>query len=95
MFQLNAALRKWAAALGFILIAKILFESSWTQACLYPKCLQMFRLHNRETAVRNGIILIYDMTNAKYANFDADLSKKLFNMLKVNFTHDYPLAFIL
>ena len=37
----------------------------------------------RETAVRNGIILIYDMTNSKYSNFDADLSKKLFNLLKV------------
>ncbi|VDM24814.1 unnamed protein product [Hydatigera taeniaeformis] len=45
----------------------------------------MFQLNaalRKETAVRNGIILIYDMTNAKYSNFDADLLKKLFNMLK-------------
>ncbi|KAM7537116.1 hypothetical protein Aperf_G00000070772 [Anoplocephala perfoliata] len=45
----------------------------------------MFQLNaalRKETAVRNGIILIYDMTNSKYSNFDADLFKKLFNMLK-------------
>ncbi|VDD75864.1 unnamed protein product [Mesocestoides corti] len=52
------------------------------KAFLQSVIFQLNAVLRKETAVRNGLILIYDMTNAKYSNFDADLSKKLFNMLK-------------
>ncbi|KAH9282931.1 Tyrosine-protein phosphatase non-receptor type 9 [Echinococcus granulosus] len=52
------------------------------KAFLQSVVFQLNAALRKETAIRNGIILIYDMTNAKYSNFDADLSKKLFNMLK-------------
>nr|CDS27239.2 protein tyrosine phosphatase n9 [Hymenolepis microstoma] len=52
------------------------------KAFLQSVIFQLSAALRKETAARNGIILIYDMTNSKYSNFDADLSKKLFNMLK-------------
>ncbi|VDO03698.1 unnamed protein product [Rodentolepis nana] len=52
------------------------------KAFLQSVIFQLNAALRKETAARNGIILIYDMTNSKYSNFDADLSKKLFNMLK-------------
>lgn len=35
---------------------------------------------------RNGLVFIYDMAGSNYTNFELDLSKKILNLLKVNFT---------
>ncbi|KAL7065268.1 hypothetical protein AAHC03_05356 [Spirometra sp. Aus1] len=52
------------------------------RAVLQSIMFQLNAMLRKETAVRNGVILIYDMTDAKYSNFDVDLSKKIFKMLK-------------
>ena len=44
-----------------------------------------------EQAQEQGVTIIYDMTDAKYSNFGADLSMKLLNLLTVS--HHYTFAF--
>lgn len=44
------------------------------------------RVYSLETQY-NGLVFIYDMTNAKYSNFDYELNIKVLNLLKVGCVH--------
>lgn len=43
-----------------------------------------FRFICSEQTQEQGVTVIYDMTDAKYSNFGADLSMKLLNLLTVS-----------
>ena len=68
----------------------ILFQSHVTSlsGCSFDNVIrcflwsQLFFCCSVETQ-RNGLILVYDMSQSKYVNFDYDLSIKILNMLKV------------
>ncbi|KAL3316629.1 hypothetical protein Ciccas_004721 [Cichlidogyrus casuarinus] len=57
-------------------------NSSSHRALLQSILLQVDATLQSETAARNGLILIYDMSNAKFGNLDYEFTKKLFTTLK-------------
>lgn len=45
----------------------------------------LYALYFSVETQRNGLVFVYDMTNARYVNFDYELSIKILTLLKVSF----------
>ncbi|CAH8494477.1 unnamed protein product [Schistosoma turkestanicum] len=55
------------------------------RALLHSIIFQLDAALKRETAARNGLVFIFDMTDSKYSNFDYAFSCKLFKMLRSSY----------
>ncbi|KAK4472058.1 hypothetical protein MN116_005432 [Schistosoma mekongi] len=55
------------------------------RALLHSIIFQLDAALKRETAARNGLVFIFDMTDSKYSNFDYTFSCKLFKMLRSSY----------
>ncbi|CAH8522626.1 unnamed protein product [Schistosoma intercalatum] len=55
------------------------------RALLHSIIFQLDAALRRETAARNGLVFIFDMTDSKYSNFDYTFSCKLFKMLRSSY----------